>query len=196
VAIDRSESTGFGQREMLIHQMLNHAGGVPTKYHDLVQVMAPRLEHTGSAELQLARYTDVFLDDQFDDGSDGMVFEYELIYQLNSTDTGTPEGNKVPAPDSVVGTSLRNLGESKDAYRWNLLIKNNEDRDDFSGIIAFCKAMELTGANFTAQITNYIEVDQWLRGVAVNALTGAGIPTVAMAPAQTCSSTSGRVIIG
>jgi hypothetical protein len=27
VAIDRSESTGFGQREMLIHQTLNHAGG-------------------------------------------------------------------------------------------------------------------------------------------------------------------------
>ena len=97
VAVDRSESTGFGQREMLIHQTLNHAGGVPTKYHDLIQVMAPRNDYTGSAELQLARYTDVFLEDQYEDGADGMVFEYELVYQLNSTDTGQPTGNKVPA---------------------------------------------------------------------------------------------------
>ncbi|MDB6034265.1 MAG: hypothetical protein JWM16_4603 [Verrucomicrobiales bacterium] len=175
VAIDRSESVGFGQREMLVHQMLNHAGGVPTKYHDLIQVLAPRAEYTGSAELQLARYSNVFLDDQFENGSSGMVFEYELVYQLNPpTDDGTPEGNKVPAPDSVVGTTIRNLGDDKENYRWSFLIKNNEDRDDYSGIIAFCKAMELTGASFNNQITNYIDPDQWLRGVAVNVLSGCG----------------------
>lgn len=174
IAIDRSESTGFGQREMLIHQTLNHCGGVPTKYHDLIQVMAPRPEYTGSAELQLARYTDVFLEDQFEHGEEGTVFEYELIYQLNSTDTGTPEGNKVPAPDSVVGTTIRNLGDDKEAYRWNFLIKNNGDRDDYSGLILFCKTMALTGTSFTSQITNVIDVDRWLRGVAVNALSGAG----------------------
>lgn len=174
VAIDRSESTGFGQREMLIHQTLNHAGGVPTKYHDLIQVMAPRSAYTGSAELQLARYSDVFLDDQFEDGSDGPVFEYELVYQLNSTDTGTPEGNKLPNPDSVVGTAIRNLGDSKENYRWTMLLKNNEDRDDFSRIMAFCKWMETSGSNFTSQITNIIDVERWLRGTAVNALSGAG----------------------
>ena len=174
VAIDRSESTGFGQREMLIHQTLNHAGDVPTKYHDLIQVMAPRPEYTGTAELQLARYSDVFLDDQFDDGSDGTVFEYELVYQLNSTDTGTPEGNKVPNPDNVVGTSIRNLGDTKENYRWTFLIKNNEERDDFDRIMQFAKAMELTGAAFNTAISTNIDVDQWLRGVAVNALSGAG----------------------
>jgi len=174
VAIDRSESTGFGQREMLIHQTLNHAGGLPTKYHDLIQVMAPRPEYTGSAELQLARFTDVFLEDQFDSGDDGMVFEYELVYMLNTTDNGMPEGNKVPAPDSVVGTAIRNLGDDKENYRWNFLIKNNEERDDYSKLIPFCKWMEMSGAAFTGAITNYIDVDQWLRGVAVNALSGAG----------------------
>ena len=174
VAIDRSESTGFGQREMLIHQTLNHAGDVPTKYHDLVQIMAPRPQYTGTAELQLARYSDIFLDDQFDDGSDGMVFEYELVYQLNSTDTGTPEGNKVPNPDSVVGSAIRNMGETKENYRWTFLIKNNEERDDYDRIIQFAKAMELTGAAFNTAISTNIDVDQWLRGVAVNALSGAG----------------------
>jgi Concanavalin A-like lectin/glucanases superfamily/Lamin Tail Domain/CotH kinase protein len=175
LGIDRSESTGFGQREMLNLQTLNHAGGVPTRYDDLIQVITPRLEHTGSADLQLASYGKVFLDDQFKNGGDGTVFEYELVYQLNPlTDDGTPEGNKVPAPDSVMGTAIRNLGDDKEGYRWTMLIKNNEDRDDYSRIIPFCKAMELTDANFTAQITNYIEVDQWLRGVAVNDLFGVG----------------------
>ncbi|HAB17066.1 MAG TPA: hypothetical protein DCE44_11520, partial [Verrucomicrobiales bacterium] len=174
VALDRSESTGFGQREMLVHQMLNHCGGVPTKYHDLTQIITPRREHTGSAELQLARYTDVFLDDQYENGSDGMVFEYELIYQLNSTDNGSPEGNKVPAPDSVVGTPIRNLGTDKEGYRWTFLIKNNEDRDDYSRIIPWAKWMASSGANYTSEITSYLDVDQWLRGHAVNVLSGAG----------------------
>lgn len=174
VALDRSESVGFGQREMLIHQTLNHAGGVPTKYHDLVKIMAPRPEYTGTAELQLARYSDVFLDDQFEDGSDGTVFEYELVYQLNSTDTGTPEGNKLPNPDSVVGTTIRNLGDDKETYRWTMLLKNNEDRDDYARIMAFCKWMATTGTNFTGQLTNVIDVDLWLRGTAVNVLSGAG----------------------
>lgn len=174
VAIDRSESTGFGQREMLLHQVLNHCGGLPTKYNDLIQVITPRPQHTGAAELQLARFTDVFLDDQYEHGGDGMVYEYELIYQLNSTDNGSPEGNKVPAPDSVVGTSIRNLGNDKEGYRWTFLIKNNEDRDDYSRLIPFSKWMATSGATFTSQITNILDVDQWLRGHAVNALSGAG----------------------
>ncbi|MBK8001307.1 MAG: lamin tail domain-containing protein [Verrucomicrobia bacterium] len=174
VALDRSESTGFGQREMLIHQTLNHVGGVPTKYHDLVQIMAPRPDYTGTAELQLARYSDVFLDDQFEDGADGTVFEYELVYQLNSTDTGTPEGNKVPNPDSVVGTTIRNLGDDKENYRWTMLLKNNEDRDDYARIMAFSKWMATTGTNFTSQLTNVIDVDRWLRGTAANVVSGAG----------------------
>src|SRR6185503_13620192 len=175
VAIDRSESTGFGQREMLMHQTLNHAGGLTTKYHDLIQVLSPRPEYTGSAELQLARYSDVFLDDQFENGSDGTVFEYELVYQLNPpTDNGTSEGNKIPFPDSVVGTAIRNLGDDKEGYRWTFLIKNNEDRDDYSRIITFAKTMELSGTAFNTQITNIIDVDKWLRGVAVNVLSGCG----------------------
>lgn len=175
VALDRSESTGFGQREMLAHQTLNHAGGVPTKYHDLVKIIAPRAEFTGAAELQLARYTDVFLNDQYENGGDGMVFEYELVYQLNApTDNGTTEGNKIPAPDSVVGTTIRDMGNDKEGYRWTMLIKNNEDRDDFSKVMAWMKWNQTTGTTFTNQITTYLDVNQWLRGMAANVLPGAG----------------------
>src|SRR5262249_6908700 len=108
-------------------------------------------------------------------GSQGMLFEYELIYQLNPpTDNGTPEGNKVPNADSVIGTNIRNLGDDKENYRWDFLIKNNGARDDYSRLIAFCKAMDLTGTNFQAQIGNFIDVDQWLRCFALCTLSGAG----------------------
>ena len=175
VAIDRSESTGYGQREMLHHQTLNHAGGTTTKYHDLIHVMAPRPDYTGGAELQLARYTSVFLNDQYDHGSDGTVFEYELIYQLDPpTDDGTPEGNKIPKPDDVIGTAIRNLGDDKEGYRCDFLIKNNADRDDYTHLIQFCKTMEMSGTAFTSHLTNIVDIDKWLRGAAVNALVGIG----------------------
>ena len=60
--LDRSESTGFGQRELIYHHGMNHAGGLPTEYNDLVHIITPQSAHTGSAEMQLARYSDVFLD--------------------------------------------------------------------------------------------------------------------------------------
>ncbi len=174
VAIDRSESVGYGQREMLMHQVVNHCGGVPTKYHDMIQVIAPQAAHTGGAELQLARYSDVFLDDQFENGSEGMVYEYELVYQLNATSTGTPEGFKLPAPDSVVGVPIMNMGNDKEGYRWTFLIKNNEDRDDYSRVIPWAKWMATSGTTFTSQITTFLDVNQWLRGTAINVLSGAG----------------------
>jgi hypothetical protein len=103
-----------------------------------------------------------------------MVFEYELVYQLNATDNGTAEGNKIPAPDSVQGTAIRDLGNDKEGYRWTFLIKNNEDRDDYSRVMQFAKWNQLTGTAFTSQISTYLDVDQWLRGVAANVLPGAG----------------------
>src|SRR5262249_48945395 len=72
------------------------------------------------------------------------------------------------------GTNIRNLGDDKENYRWDFLIKNNGARDDYSRLISFCKAMDLTGANFQAQIGNFIDVDQWLRCFALCTLSGAG----------------------
>ena len=80
----------------------------------------------------------------------------------------------MPAPDSVMGTGIRNLGDDKEPYRWDFLIKNNTDRDDYSRLIQFCKAMDLTGTNFTTQITNYVDVDEYLRVSALCDLSGAG----------------------
>ena len=175
VSIDRSESVGFGQREMLIHQTMNHAGGILSKYNDLVQVISPLLVHTGSAELQMARYGNGFLDSQFENGSDGIMFEYELVYNITNTHDNTPEGKKIYTDgDGAGGRSLQDLGNDKERYRWTLLLKNNADRDDFTRAIEWMKAMGTTGTTFTSQIGNFIDVDQWLRGFALSVLSGAG----------------------
>ncbi len=172
VSIDRSESTGYGQREMLIHQTINHVGDILSKYNDLIQVISPLPQHTGGAELQLARYGDEFLDEQFANGSDGTLYEYELVYNITSANP-TPEGPKVYTDgDGASGVAIANLGDDPERYRWTYLIKNNGDRDDFSQIIAWAKVMGLSGTAFTSQIGNYIDVDQWLRAFAVSHLTG------------------------
>ena len=174
VAIDRSESVFFGQREMLIHAAMNHAGDLPTKYHDLIKVITPQAAHTGSAELQLARYGNEFLDSQYENGGEGNIYEYELVYQLNSTDNGTPEGLKVPNPDSVVGTSIRDLGNNPEDYRWTYLIKNNRAEDDYSDLMTFVKGFAAASGRDPVNADEVIDVDQWLRGFAISMLSGAG----------------------
>ncbi len=174
VAIDRSESVFFGQREMLSHATMNHAGGLPTKYHDLIKVITPQATHTGSAELQLARYGSDFLDSQYENGDDGNIYEYELVYQLNSTDNGTAEGLKVPNPDSVVGTPIRDMGNNQEDYRWTYLLKNNRSEDDYSRLMTFVKSFAASGGRDPVNPDEVIDVDQWLRGFAISMLSGAG----------------------
>ncbi len=171
--VDRSETGGFGQREMLFNQAMNRAGSLTSQYDDLIQVLTPRPEHTGSAQLQLARFSNAMLDAQFEDGGEGMLFEYELIYYPQTTDDGTPEGQKLPQPDSVLGAPVGDLGDDPESYRWTYLVKNNRWRDDYRGLIAFCQAFGQTGADFEAAVEGLIDVDAWLRGFAFAILSGA-----------------------
>ena len=173
VTLDRSESTFFGQREHLYHHAMNHAGGLPSEYNDLFHIITPRLEHTGSAEAQLARYSDLFLDSQFENGSDGRLYEYELTYYPTTT-TGGPEGRKRPQPDGVEGIGIRSQGPDREDYRWAFLNKSNRRQDDYSRLIEFTQAMGRTGAEFHDTIGEFMDVDQWLRAFAFSVLTGHG----------------------
>jgi hypothetical protein len=170
--LDRSQGGPlFGQREMLMNVVMTHVGSVAGEYNDLVQVLAPKLEHTGTAELQLDRAGDLMLDTQF--GSGGGLFEYELVYYPTTTVDGTPEGAKLPNPDLVVGTAVRDLGDDPEAYRYNFMIKANRRVDDYRPLVAFAKAMGQTGATFQSQIGLSIDVDQWLQSFALATLSGA-----------------------
>jgi hypothetical protein len=171
VSIDRSEGQNPGCQEILYDHMMYASGSVPAEYNDLCKVIAPDPAHTSSAILQLARYGDVFLDSQFDDGSDGTSYEYELIYYPLTTDAN---GYKLPQPDNVVGTDLTDLGSNKENYRWNFLLENNEDVDDYSRIIAASQQFGKSGTAFEAGLSDIIDIDQWLRALACSCVSGAG----------------------
>lgn len=179
VGVDRSGGwrfgTTFGQDEILIKHITSHAGGLPQMYDDLIRLITPRTEHTGPAILQLARYGDVFLDSQYRNGGNGTAFEYELLYGLGAT-TGGPEGLKTPQEGpSVAGVPLASLGDDKEAYRLNFIIKNNRDADDFNGLVAALKAIgQPPGANFDSATAAVLDVDEWLRAYAVSALCNPG----------------------
>ena len=174
IGVDRSGSGNeYSQEEILVKQTMNHAGGVTDLQDDLIYLIAPRERHTGSALLQMARYKDVFLDSQFENGSDGDLFKYELIYYPTTT-TGGPEGLKRPEPDQVQGVGLRSLGDDKENYRWHFLIRNNIAEDDYSGLMQALEVMGLSGDAFHEQAQGVLDVDQWLRSFAVQTLWGVG----------------------
>ncbi len=172
VMLDRSQGVGFGQREVLLNLVMTRAGSVSGEYNDLVQAMTPRPEHTGPAELQLDRFSGLVLDAQFEGGSDGPRFEYELVYYPLSTDDGTPEGLKLPQPDQVLGVPLTDLGDDPEAWRWTYLIKNNEREDDYARIMDLGRAFDLPEPAFLQGVGDVIDVEQWLRAFAFATLAG------------------------
>ena len=191
VAIDRSEQEGVGQREALIHEAINHAGDFVSVYSDLVKVIAPNPTHTSTAELVMAYYDDVLLESQFEDGGEGGLFEYELVYYPTTTNTGTPEGLKLPNPDGVAGTWIRDLGDDKEAYRWYLLNKTNLEADDYDRLIEYAKVFGLSGSALHSQIDEYIDVDEWLRAFAFCDARAGRATTTPPARSTTPISTSG-----
>lgn len=175
VAVDRSGAGDqFSQKEIMIKHAINHSGAIPGMYDDLIRVIAPRSEHTGSAQLLKSRFDNEFLKNQFKNGSNGMMFEYELIYPLSGT-VGGVEGLKITQDGGVRGTGVRNLGgRDKELYRWYWLIKNNQDADDYSRLIEVLSVMGLSGSAYREATDRLLDVDQWLRCFAIQVLFGIG----------------------
>ncbi len=176
IGIDRSGGwrfgRTFGQDEILIYQFFNRAGGFPSMYNDLIFVDGPTLA-ASTAILQLARYTDTFLESQFENGAEGTRYEYELIYTM--VPSGGVEGLKAAQEGpSVFGIPVgRDMGDDKEAYRHNFLIKNNLDQDDYSGMIELAKTFSLSGDAFHEATQELLDVDEWLRSFAALSLSGA-----------------------
>ena len=169
IAIDRSS-----QREIMIKHVVTRAGKIPGMYDDIAWVIQPRSNRATSGILMKSRYDSEWLDNAIDNGTDGQMFEFELIYHPNSTNGGR-EGLKLPQPDGVVGVQMRNQGgDDKELYRWHWLIKNNRDADDYSGLIKLLTTMGLSGQAYRDSIEEVVDVDQWLRSFAVQNLGGIG----------------------
>ncbi len=178
IGIDRSGGImfgrSFGQDEICVKHIVNHAGGIAGMYDDLVWVIAPRPEHTSTALLLMARFNDVFLDSQWPSGAGGMEYTYELIYYPTTTVDGTQEGLKLPQPDEVIGVDIQNLGDDKEAYRWFFLIENNRARDEYDGLMRFCKSFAAPSDVLEARAREIMDVDQWMRTFAMYSLCGIG----------------------
>lgn len=201
VALDKKGQAGgpgVSQREMVLKHMGTSAGGgIAGMYDDVINIMLPNYEGmfsdlgidttnvaswsalNGPSQMLMARYSDVFLDAQYEDGGDGKLFEYELIYYSTKTVDGNVESLKLPPGffDSgfpVNEVDLADKGDNVEAYRWYFLTKNMRQNDDYTGIIDMNMAFSLTGNAFAETIDTVIDVDQWTRTLAFQALNGIG----------------------
>ena len=171
LAIDRSEGVGSGQLEILFDIMIANSGGIISRYYDFIKVLAPMDRHTRGATLQMARYDEVLMESQFGEDGKGNLFEYELIY-YPTTNNGS--GLKRPQPDGVTGTSVRNLGDDPEKYRWFFLKKNNKEANNYEPIMNYAKLFSRSGSDFEREVENVVNVDAWFRGMAYAVLSGAG----------------------
>ena len=169
VTTDASKGVEPGPFEMLLNIMMNRAGGPLSRYSDLIKVISPCANLTRSAELQLARMGNDYLASQFDQGDDGMLAYYCIIFHPARTNA---MGYKIAYPDSVSSVPLRDYGDDKEQYRWHIRLENNRARDDFDGGIAVSKLFSLSGAAFEQQVAAVIDVDAWMRGLALPMVHG------------------------
>lgn len=166
-------SGGQQQVQLLVNQILNHAGsGLASNYEDFAFVVSPNTTHSGMDALQLSRYSNDFLDESYENGSEGNLYEYEIVYYSNSTVDGNVESAKIQNVAGHLDAPPLDRGDDADRYRWNFILKNNRDEQDFSQIIAMNKAFMLTGTDFINAITPIIDVDEWLRTFAAATVMG------------------------
>ena len=171
--VDRSgagDATANRQEEIVLKHILNRAGGLPGTYSQIAHVIAPRSAHSGSCQF-FPRHEDLFIETAFENGGDGTMLEMELIYFPT---TANAAGYKLPQPDSVMGTDMTDLGNDKEIYRYNFMMKNHRDADDYSRFITMCKALSLSGAALDTATRQVMDIDQWMRAYALVSLCSVG----------------------
>ena len=169
--VDRSgagDTTANKQEEILVKHILNRAGHIPHPYYDLCRVIAPMSAHTGAAIFG-PRPRDEFIETAYTNGGNGYVWKLELIYYPTTANAG---GYKLPTPDGVVGTDFTDLGDDKEIYRYNWILKTHREMDDFTRFITFCKTLTLSGPALDTASKQVMDVDEWLRTWALVSLCG------------------------
>lgn len=166
-----STTAGASINEMLFNVVANRAGGIAATIDDIVYFAGARRSDHRYAQLKMMRYEDPYLDEIVPNGSEGNLYKQELIYYPTSTVNGRPDGLK-NAYNMVNQVDIRNLGVDKNAYRFNYLLRNNRARDDFASIIRMCESFSSTATLRSEAINEVIDVDNWMRTLALNALLG------------------------
>jgi len=172
--IDRSgagDSPSNDQEEIVIRHMLLRAGNIPGTQPDLCHVIAPFSTHTGPA-IFAPRNEDEFIQTAYTNGGSGNEWELELIYYPVTTNQF---GYKLPQPDNVVGVDISDLGNDKEIYRYDFILKNHRDADDYSRLLTFAKTFsQPSGSTLDLETRQVMDVDEWLRAFALVSLCGVG----------------------
>jgi len=174
LGFDRSNGQQVGQQEMLMHAAMNRYGAF-SKYHDLGYIIAPRDQHSSGVEVQMARFDRLYCEEAYgEDGGDGTLFEYELIYPLTATVGNDPEGLKIPQEGGgVQGLSVSSyLGQDKEKYRWHFLIKNHRDLDNYAPVMEMTRVLGLNGSAFESAADRCLDVPSWLQAFAIGSTIG------------------------
>ena len=169
--IDRSRpDSGVNQQnEIIVRHMLLRAGNIPGTQPDMSRVIAPMSIHTGPS-IFAPRNEDEFIETAYTNGGDGIEYEMELVYYPYTAD---PYGYKYPQPDNVWGTDISDLGKDKEMYRYDFIIKNHRDVDDYRGLISFARTFSLSSdALLEAQTRQFMDMNEWVRAYAIVSLCG------------------------
>ncbi len=171
VGVDRSGRSPVvrQQDEIYVRQTFQRAG-IPCPVDDLCYFVAPQSIHTGTAILQLATYSGLWADSQFD--KQGTVFNYDFTYDPTTTLTSSVESLKPPVPFIHVTTDMLDLGDDKEQYRGPFDIRAGKRRDNYSGVMALCKTMALDNTQLAIQAPQVLDLDEVLRCTALVNLWG------------------------
>jgi hypothetical protein len=171
VAVDRSQHVAIAQGEIVAKHIAGRAGGIPNMYDDLGRFVHVIASYNSSCQLRLTGYDDTFLASSYPRGSDGRMYEYEVLRWTTATSDGTPEGIKLPG-SGYANPDLQDQGADEEAYRWNWLANNQRAADNFGPAMAVGKLFSQSGAAFDAESKLRLDVDQWLRAMAYQTLVG------------------------
>ena len=177
VSVDRAQQGLIGGiAEVIAKHIAYHAGGIPSMHDDLARFLAPLASYTGMSQLRFSGFDSDYLDAQFQNGSDGPMFEVEVLRWLLATVDGNPESIKQVGNESG-GTAyliqeVQNYGDDKESYRWMFLNVNNRTADDYAQVINLAKTFSLSGPSFDAQASQVLDLEEWLRVMAYQQLVG------------------------
>ncbi|MCP4190749.1 MAG: hypothetical protein GY768_08980 [Planctomycetaceae bacterium] len=159
-----------GIEEIVYKQMINRTGGSSVSvYDDIAYLISPHSGHTRTILLNLARFEDLFLNEQFENGGDGTKWELDdVTYPTdpNPSPEGLKSGTGVSSPD------ILDRGTDQEAYRGHLLIKNNRSQDDYSRLVEMAQAIHKSGNALYEATNETMDVDLWMRHYATQAFLG------------------------
>ena len=163
------------KREMLVKHLATVAGGIHDNYNDIVHQYGHISGQSGRARMEMTRFGKNYTDSLPNGLSGGTVFKMEGIREFQGTQNGSPESPKTPFPIGWISSfDIADQGDDKEIYRHNIRINTELARDNYSDMMAMCKAWNLSGSALEEAANATMNVDMWLRQFAMLSLCGIG----------------------